>query len=53
MDKKKPLFTSKLDLHLRKKLVKCCIRCYYIKPRRIIKSYIQYKEWKLDLSHFA
>jgi hypothetical protein len=24
-NKKKSIFTSKLDLHLRKKLVKCCI----------------------------
>ena len=40
-DKKKPLFTSKLDLNLRKKLVKCYIWCYYIKSKEIIKSYIQ------------
>jgi len=40
-NKKKPLFTSKLDLNLRKKLVKCYIWCYYIQSRGIIKSYIQ------------
>jgi len=44
LNKKKPLFTRKLDLNLRKKLVKCCIWCYYIKSRGKIKSYTQYKE---------
>jgi len=44
LNKKKPLFTSELDLNLRKNLVRCCIRCYHIKTKGIIKSYIQYKE---------